>query len=214
MNLIKKYPFLAVLGLLITVLIVIFIAVIFVKKGTAELEILVVPTDAKVVIEGEIYENGTYTEMEAGVYGVNISRKGFKDVNTKIELKNDEKTKLFVALDSEDGQYEYSDQEKSLIGIIDEYKTEEKAKEYIEKYKIMKVLPIVVEQYNEDMTEYTSFRVDGGKFDGCESDFCVKITDITGGNYVKAKEVVKKKGYTLDDYEVIYEDVSAKGKAF
>ena len=214
MNLIRKYPILAILGLSIIILVILFLAVVFGKKGTAELEILVVPTDAKVVIEGEIYENGTYTEMEAGVYGVNISRKGFKDVNTKIELKNDEKTKLFVVLDSEDGQYEYSDQEKSLIGIIDEYKTEEKAKEYIEKYKIMKVLPIVVEQYNEDMTEYTSFRVDGGKFDECESDFCVKITDITGGNYEKAKEVVKKKGYALDDYEVIYEDVSAKGKAF
>ncbi len=210
----RRYPVLMILGVSIIILIIIFLAVVFGKNGTAELDILVVPTDAKILINGEEYQNGTYDGMKAGIYDVNISRAGFDDKTMQIELKSNEKTKLYLLLSDKDGQYKYSDEENNLIAVIDEYETEKMAEDYVKKYPIMKVLPIEVEKYNDEMTEYINYRIDGGRFDDCKSEFCIQITDVTGGNYQNAVEVVRQKGYNLDEYEVVYEDESAKGKAF
>ena len=48
--------------------------------------------------------------------------------------------------------------------------------------------------------------IDGGMFDGCEGTFCLKITDTTGGNYERAIQMIKEKGFNPDDYEIIYEN--------
>ena len=79
-----------------------------------------------------------------------------------------------------------------------------KQKAFLEKYPIINELPIIYAYYDEQYN-YTEFRIDGGTFDECSKDFCLKITDTTGGNYDFAKELIKNAGFNPDDYELLYE---------
>lgn len=78
------------------------------------------------------------------------------------------------------------------------------AKAYREAHPIIIALPIIYANYDESYN-YTEFRIDGGEFPECSTDFCLKITDTTGGNYAHARELIKNSGYSPDDYEIIYE---------
>ncbi|MBQ3310048.1 hypothetical protein IJG73_01235 [Candidatus Saccharibacteria bacterium] len=78
------------------------------------------------------------------------------------------------------------------------------AKKFLEQYPVINVLPIIYAHYDEAYN-YTEFRVDGGQFDDCSQDFCLKITDTTGGNFDFAKELITAAGHNPDDYELLYE---------
>ena len=41
----------------------------------------------------------------------------------------------------------------------------------------------------------------------------MKITDITGGNYDDALDLIKNNGFNPENYEILYEDASKKGHA-
>ena len=77
----------------------------------------------------------------------------------------------------------------------------------------MESLPLVYEKYFNNYTEYVYYRIDGGEYEGCKTDYCLKITDFTGGNYDRALKLMQDKGYNPDDYEIIYFDSSQKGHA-
>ena len=79
-----------------------------------------------------------------------------------------------------------------------------KQKAYLKAHPIINELPIIYANYDEQYN-YTEFRIDGGEFPECSTDFCLKITDTTGGNYAHARELIKNSGYNPDDYEIIYE---------
>lgn len=82
----------------------------------------------------------------------------------------------------------------------------EKAKEYEKKYPIIKILPLIYAHQEKDYTNYREFRIDGGRFSECERDFCLMITDSTGGNKKIAINEIRKNGYNPDDYEIIYKE--------
>lgn len=181
---------------------------------SATLDIVVVPTEAKILINGEEYKNGVYQNARTGKAKVNISLDGFETQEFEIELKRDERTRLYTYLEGNEEWYESMDEDnQNLLDIINEHKGEQQTVELKDKYPIMADIPIVFERYLSNYTEYVSYRVDGGKYDGCEQEFCLKITDISGGNYEKALDVIREKGYNPSDYEIIYEDVSQKGHA-
>lgn len=210
----KNNPIFMLLFGLIVALFVILMVVSVKSLRAAKLEILVAPTSAEILIDGEKYQNGIYDGMEEGVYTVKILQDGFNTEEFQIELKSDETTKLYKYLKGNDGYYENHMEDLEIMRLVSEYEVGLVAQNYLEKYPIMKVLPLVVEKYAEDFTEYTWFRIDGGKYDECEKEFCLKITDMSGGNYEKALKMIQKKGFDPDDYKIIYEDDSKKGKAF
>ncbi len=211
-KMLKNNPIIWILGFSIIVLLIILLIVVLVNRNTARLDILVAPSDATVMVGDTRYKNGIYEGLEEGIYEVEITRDGLESKRLEIELKNGETTKLYLYLTG-DG-YSYTEEDSKILLLIDEYNNEKEAKDYLKKYPINKVLPIVIEGYSDDSSEYVSFRIDGGKFDDCKNEFCIKITDISGRNRALAEEAAKAKGYDLSDYEVIYEDVSGKGKAF
>lgn len=91
---------------------------------------------------------------------------------------------------------------KSEYSSNEEY---EKAKKYGEKYPVIKVLPIIYAKYSNDYSEYTEFRIDGGVFQECNNkEFCIVITDITGGNYEDALSKIREAGYNPESYEIKY----------
>lgn len=201
--------------LLVIMLLVVMLVASINYKFSAGVDIVVVPTDAKILIGGTEYKNGIHQGLLVGSANVEITREGYEPKSFDIELKQGEVTKIYVALEggndwSED---EMDENTKRLLEIINEYNGELETKELIKKYPVMKDLPIVVESYQNNYSDYVSYRVDGGKYDECEREFCLKITDISGGNYERAVEALRNKGHEADDYEVIYVDASRKGHA-
>lgn len=202
-------------GLVILILVVILTILSVNRSISATLRIVVAPASARILIDGEQYQNGIYENMPIGTKYVEITADGFVSKKYKIELAADEVTKLYACLEPESVEdFVETDEYAVNCSAAKELEGEKKRAEFLAQYPIAVVLPIVVEKYADDLAGYMSFRVDGGKYAGCEKEFCVKITDITGGNYERAKKIVKNKGYNLDDYEVIYVDESGQGKAF
>ncbi len=212
---IEKHFIVMLAGAFMIVLALVFMIIGINMNYSASLDILVVPTDAKILVDGREYANGLYENLHIGKALVQISREGFESQKFEIELRRGEKTKLYVLLD---GDEEFSNDNADettlyLTDIINEYLGELETAELVEKYPIMADLPIAYEDYLDNYTKYVSYRVDGGQYKECTQVFCLKITDITGGNYERALEAIRGRGYNPDDYEIIYEDTSKKGHA-
>ena len=92
---------------------------------------------------------------------------------------------------------------KSEYTSSEDYKA---GKKYSEDHPIVEKMPIIYAKYEDGYKKYTEFRIDAGKFENCKKDFCLKISDTTGGNYEKALEEIRKAGFEPKDFEIIYEN--------
>lgn len=88
--------------------------------------------------------------------------------------------------------------------LTDSQAAYEKAKTYSEAHPIIAKLPIIYAHYDANYN-YTEFRIDGGEFSGCKTNFCLKVTDTTGGNYDAALEKIREAGFNPDDFQILYE---------
>ena len=87
---------------------------------------------------------------------------------------------------------------------IGDYEAEQNSKDYNSRYPIISILPIVYAEYDDEY-DYTEYRIDGGSFSDCDRDFCLKITDVTGGNMDHAKAKIRNAGFNPDDFQILYE---------
>ena len=176
---------------------------------SASLDILVVPAEAKIMIDGQNYENEKiYEGLMAKTVHVDISMDGFDSQSFDLELKRDETVRLYTYLTGNDDWYkEHANDEKvsTALELINEHNGEVEVQSLFEKYPIMSVLPIVYEKYLNNYSNYISYRVDVGEFDGCKGEFCIMITDISGGNYDRALQAIRDKGFSPEDYEILYQ---------
>ena len=200
---IKTHPFIFVCLILFTfITIILFITAINLGQ-TKEVEILVAPASATVEIDGKKYENGTY-KLKTGEHQVHIEKENFttKDYTFTIEST----TKLYDFLEQKDGSFSwYLDHESDalLLTQIGSYNASIEAEKFTTTYSVISKLPIIYANYDENYN-YTEYRIDGGKFSDCKTDFCLKVTDTTGGNLEAAKEKLKEQGITPEDYELLY----------
>ena len=202
---IKNQKLLIIISSIILFFIIVFIS-IFYYSSLATLDLLVAPTSATVKINDKEYQNGQH-KLSAGTYEVKISKEAFKTKTFKINLKAGETTNLHTYLDQTDGKdtwyLNHNDDDLIRTQIGDEEATKQ-AEKYEKKYPIVKVLPLNYANYDEEYN-YTEFIIDGGKYDECKKEFCLKITDSTGGNEENAKRFIQENGYDPNDYEIIYE---------
>ncbi|MBQ9180751.1 hypothetical protein IJ135_01490 [Candidatus Saccharibacteria bacterium] len=172
----------------------------------ATVEILMAPSFATAEIRGAEYRSGTY-ELDPGEAEAVITADGFTTKTMRLGLVGGETTKLYVYLMPEDGSLDWylaHPEEQMILNTIGDARANAESAAYAEENPIVEVLPIIYANYDAKW-EYTEFRVDGGKFEECEKEFCLKITDATGGNYENALELIRKKGFNPEDYEIIYE---------
>ncbi len=80
------------------ILVLILVYVSIKMTFSASLDVLVVPTDATIMIDGEKFENGIYENLAIGKRKVVITREGFDTAEFEIELNRDETTKLYTLL--------------------------------------------------------------------------------------------------------------------
>lgn len=179
------------------------------------LEIAIAPSNATVKINGETYKNGVY-EFEEGSYTAEISADGFSSKIIDLSVKNRETTLFIDYLEPTNGDlYSLFDDGENAT-ILKQIKDSE-ISELTEKYdKIMAIkteLPINYYFANEGDNPSPSKSVgfanyvvieDGSNEASCSRSFCLKISG-RGANASRAKLVLEKYGYNIDDYEVIYE---------
>lgn len=203
-NFYKTHPFISI-GLITLVIITaaLFIAALSLKD-TTEIEIKVAPASATILIDDKKYENGTF-RIPSGAHTVKIEKEGFISKEFSFDTNTTTKVYSYLVGPNDDYSWYLSHNEDALIlTSIGDYEAKLQSTKFQTDYPISVVLPIIYAHYDEAYN-YTEYRIDGGTFTNCKSDFCIKITDTTGGNYEAAIQKIKDTGFNPDDYQILYE---------
>lgn len=177
-------------------------------QKTASVEILVAPSSAKIKIDHTFYSNQKTSSLFPGDYVATISADGFITKTVDLSFQKGETTKLYVILDAENGDenwYKNNIEEQHIVSTINDYYEALEQKEFLQKYPIIAILPLQIVEVDPTTYDWTEFRIDYGKFENCKTDFCLKITDSTGGNYDRALQEIRNHDFNPDDYEILYE---------
>lgn len=177
-------------------------------KKSATVNILVAPSQATVKINGKTYKSRQTIKVEPGTKSVTLQADGFISQQFDLETTKNNITYLYVILQptAENANwYDDHPEENNRLGIISDYLAAQEQAAYLAKYPIISVLPISVVDFDQKANTWTEYRIDYGKFDDCQSDFCLKITDTSGGNYEKALQEITKRGYDPTKYQIIYD---------
>lgn len=170
---------------------------------TSEVEILVAPESATVSINGKTYKNGTY-KLPSGDVSVKIEKDDFTPKEYTFNTLKNNKLYDYLTQNGDLSWYDSHPEDAIILTTIGDYEADLTANSFIEKYPISKNLPVIIAEYDND-DNYIEFRIDGGKFENCDRDFCLKITDSTGNNLAYAREEIRKLGFEPNNFEIIYE---------
>lgn len=171
---------------------------------TARIEVLVAPASATVTINGKTYKNGTY-DLPKGNLTVKIEKNGF--TTKEYAFNSESSSKLYDYLTAEDGSLNWylEHQDDALIlTAVGDYVAEILSARSSANYPILEKLPIIVSEYDAE-DKFMEFRIDGGEFEGCEREFCLKVTDSTGGNLELARQKIREVGFNPSDFQILYE---------
>lgn len=205
-NFIKKYPIHATIIFTLSLFAIILVITALSLGPKGSVEILVAPASAEITINGKSYRNGTF-DFTPGDYKVEIKKSGFTPKSLILSVTANTSQKLYAYLVQEDGEYIWYKDHLSddlILTKIGDYEADLAEKSYQKVHPIISSLPLIIASYDENYN-YTEYRIDGGSFETCKSGFCLKITDVTGGNYESALNNIKNLGYNPEDFEILYE---------
>lgn len=212
----KRVKLITIIASLILIVFVIAIVVITIanSRKTATLETKIVPLSATITIQEKKYRPNQNYKFEPGEMTATISAEGYQSKEVPLNLKDGETTTLAVALYAADGTYSTYcqsityDKECQLFEEIMQIQSTQAAAEYAAQYPVSTMLPLNVVEVDPTTYDWTEYRIDCGYFEECKNpDFCIKITDTTGGNREKALQKIRDGGFNPNDYEIIYEYV-------
>lgn len=178
-------------------------------QKTATVNILLAPSFAKVNIDGKEYQSGT-ERINSYAGKVTVSANGFQSKELEVNLEGGKTTDLYVYLVPNDGNMNWYDErpsERQILSAIGDSFAIIQSENYHTAHPIIDILPISVAEVNEVTQEILhDYRIDYGEFEGCETDFCLKITDHTGRDYENALQYIRDHNYNPDDYQIIYQN--------
>lgn len=143
----KKSLLSIIMSFLILVLIIIiaaFINWITNFDKTATLDYYLAPASASFIIEGKTYQGDAKIKLKSGNYTIQISSPNFKEVTQDLELKNNQVTYLYEALEPDsDHQDFYKSQpdDESRVQHIADFKADLERKSYTDSDPVFKVTP-------------------------------------------------------------------------
>lgn len=206
----KRRKNLIIIGIIAFIILVIFAIIGFIidAQKTATLDILVAPSFAKVEIRNKKYVSTANIRLKPGEVTAYVTAQGFETEEVILNLTKNEEAQIYLSLNPTDENADFyvnNPEEADLVQRINERLVNINANLYIKEHPIVNILPINIVEYNQQNNLWTEYRIDYGEFSNCKTNFCLKITDTTGGNYEKALDQIRNKGFNPDDYEIIYQ---------
>lgn len=193
--------------LVIFILLVTLIFLMINNQNSVTMKILVTPKSAIVEVNGKDYDNGTY-KVPAGSYEVKISKEGFVGEEKRYKVEDGGVINVYAVLKQQDGSmswYEEHEEDALLIDPITEYLDNIEKKQQKKEYPLLEVLPIEAEYYENNYSNYVKYKIYGEVVDNVA---VIKIMDYTGGNYEKALDNIRARGYRPEDYQIIYNNLN------
>lgn len=209
---------------LVDFLIIVVMVVMGINKATrtATVDILTVPSTAKVRIDGGEYGNGAYM-VHPGDYEVMVEAEGFATKTVSVSARADEISKIWVYLVPEEGfewyalrdNYGEFEELAKMVDVSRNITTDQDmvAAEFVEEYKIEvqrvdEVLPINIYEYNNEGSIYTTLKdvsINKSSSSDCRKFLCIEVSvkKIDDENYVE--ELLREKKLETDLIEVRYE---------
>lgn len=174
---------------------------------TATVELSFTPSSATATLNGKTYKNGEH-KIKPGKYDVKIQKDGFASYSGSFTVKANENQYVGVALKSNSAKtadyYDNNMDDAMRREGINDRRANAEAVDQLKKYPIIKILPLIVSEYTGNYSEYIEYRIDYGNSPTKAGSLAIFITDKTGGNEQRAKDLLRSKGYNPDDYEIIY----------
>lgn len=217
MSFIKSHPVVAgILGLDIVVLAVASAVAVYRSLQSAQVEILVAPTSAKVVIDGKEYQNGTYN-LFPGEYVAEIKADGFEGKERTITLEAGRKTRIYDFLTGKDSDFSYYETSAADMILLQQVGGgDEEVQEFVarqeKKTAIREVLPLTYSVNGNEGGTSISVSVNEGGKECRRGTFCLLILDVFGGNLDKGLDMIKGAGYTPSNFEVLYREGTSEVK--
>lgn len=194
--------------ILFTALLIFIIAeFVFHLIYSATLTTAIAPSTATLTIDGKTYPINQDLKLKPSDTTAFISAEGFKSQEIPLSLIKNETTTLYTYLipENDDLSWYYNNPtENKLLLEIGGLQASTDGKNFLNKYPITQILPIAISENIPNSDQTRSFLINYGDSSTCKSNFCLLITDFTGGNQETALNLIREKGYNPDDYEVIY----------
>lgn len=143
----KKSLLSIVMGFLILVLIIIiaaFINWITNSDKTATLDYYLAPTSASFMIDGKTYQGDAKIKLKPGNYIIKISNATFQEITRDLELKNNQVTYLYEALEPNSEHQDYyklHPEDESRVQHIADFKADLERKNYTDSDPVFKATP-------------------------------------------------------------------------
>lgn len=176
-------------------------------QKTATVDIIIAPSTATITVDQHSFKTKETARYFPGNYLVKISAPGFVEQTLEVELSNQQTTHIYIALEPTDQNANYYDihpEEASIRQAVQDATYQDNLAAFLTEHPIANILPY--EHYTQnEFSEPTGYRIDYGKFDGCKSDFCLKVTSYSQTGLADAKEYIRSKGFNPNDYEILFE---------
>ena len=194
----KQLALISFIAIDVVVLVIFFTLYFLNATKTAVLDILVAPTSATVLIDGETYSQGTFRTYPGETTAV-ISAEGFKDKVINLDLSSEETNKIYEFLIPEEGNLNYYAKNDDDAGALRKIGGDE-AEEILKVISIKGILPII--EYKYGGLNGNSYEIVIDQDFNCEEWFCLMVTGTSDEDEVN--DLIKDKGYNPADYKIRY----------
>ena len=167
----------------------------------------ITPIAAKVTLNDEPYNNGTY-EINPGTYRLKIEAEGFVGKEYDVEIRANKTTSVNdYLLNAENGMQYYENNQSDMSVLY--ASNDEDAKNFVAAFERKYAL-----YYNTPFDHKYGYaghfgwmKVDfGDSSDGCKTRLCIVVDDIDSPESREAlSNALSDRGFSVYDYEVIYE---------
>lgn len=146
-NMPKRSLLSIIMSFLIMVLIIIiaaFINWITNSDKTATLDYYLAPTSASFIIDGKTYQGDAKIKLKPGNYTIKISNANFQEITRDLELKNNQVTYLYEALEPDSEYQDYyksHPEDESRVQHIADFKADLERKNYTDSDPVFKATP-------------------------------------------------------------------------
>ena len=178
---------------------------------SARLNIMVAPYIAVVKIGDDEYPVSGEFSLQPGEYTVEVSARGFATKTGKLVLKDGETVdlKLYLESNSENTAkwYEENAGDALIVGEINNAEEMKKLDALLEKEPALTRLPVTVEYFSDDYSEYTKYTI-SYELDDSERGFYLVMKDYTGVGMLGLIKTLTDMGMNTVGLEVKYEDLT------